>query len=173
MLSWAATYAAESLRSVVTNAAAGDPFAGACRPVVTQAYGPTDLVGEPIINGQLFHTGIDLACDAGVPIHSVTDGVVHVFSTAQSGGFGNEVVVELSTRLPGDMVAQSYFIRYAHLETVGVADGTGVHAGEVVGLEGSTGFSTGPHLHFEIDRGALDVRDSTDPTPLLRFGATG
>src|SRR5207302_1961982 len=46
--------------------------------VLTQGYGPTDLVGEPIINGVRFHTGWDLACQAGMPVASVTAGTAHV-----------------------------------------------------------------------------------------------
>jgi murein DD-endopeptidase MepM/ murein hydrolase activator NlpD len=61
------------------------------------------------------------------------------------GGFGNKVQVRV-----GDL-----WIRYAHLETVLVGDGDPA-PGTVLGLEGSTGFSTGPHLHFEIDRGCRE-----------------
>jgi murein DD-endopeptidase MepM/ murein hydrolase activator NlpD len=49
------------------------------------------------------------------------------------------------------------WVRYAHLEAVLVSDGDLVAPGTVLGLEGSTGFSTGPHLHFEVDRGCRDV----------------
>jgi murein DD-endopeptidase MepM/ murein hydrolase activator NlpD len=148
-------------------AQAGDPFGGACHPVVTQPYGPTTLVGEPVIGGVLFHTGIDLACPAGTPVHTVTDGTAHV-TLGWGGGFGNNVDVELLTRLPGDTSPQTYFVRYAHLlPDVVVADGALVHAGQVVGFEGSSGFSTGPHLHFEVDHGQPLVSDSINPAPLL------
>jgi murein DD-endopeptidase MepM/ murein hydrolase activator NlpD len=146
----------------------GDPFARACRPVVTQPYGPTTFASEPIIGGQHFHTGIDLACPEGTPVHSLTDGVAHV-TLGFGGGYGNNVVVEVETRLPGDLVAQRYFIRYAHLDVVTVADGAVVHGGDLVGLEGSTGNSTGPHLHFEIDRGAAAAVSSINPSPLLEL----
>jgi murein DD-endopeptidase MepM/ murein hydrolase activator NlpD len=147
----------------------GDPFAGACRPVVTQPYGPTTNPLEPIIGGQRFHTGIDLACPEGTPVHTVTDGIAHV-TLGWGGGYGNNVVVEVEMQLPGDLVAQHYFVRYAHLDTVLVADGAVVRDGDLVGLEGSTGNSTGPHLHFEVDRGAALATSSIDPAPLLEVG---
>jgi murein DD-endopeptidase MepM/ murein hydrolase activator NlpD len=168
VLGWAARYAADAVQTAATGLGRpGDPFAGACRPVVTQPYGPTTFAGEPVINGQLFHTGIDLACPGGVPVHSLTDGVAHVTLGPGGGGYGSNVVVEIRTQLPGDLVAQRYFVRYAHLETVVVADGAVVHGGDLVGLEGSTGFSTGPHLHFEVDRGAAVATSSINPAPLL------
>lgn len=168
VLGWAARYAADILQMGIGGPSQpGDPFAGACQPVMTQPYGPTSLLGEPVINGVRFHTGIDLACPMGEPIHSLTGGVGHV-TTGWGGGFGNNVVVELETRLPGDLFAQHYFIRYAHmLDTVAIGDGAVVHAGDLLGFEGATGFATGPHLHFEIDRGAPSVVDSINPSPLL------
>jgi hypothetical protein len=167
VLGWAGVYAADAMRTTVGGLGqAGDPFARACRPVVTQPYGPTANPLEPVIGGRHFHTGVDLACAGGTPVHSLTDGVAHV-TLGWGGGYGDNVVVELDTRLPGDLVAQRYFVRYAHLETVAVADGAVVHGGDLVGLEGSTGNSTGPHLHFEIDRGAALATSSINPAPLL------
>lgn len=152
----------------------GDPFEGACRPVLTQAYGPVDNRLEPAVHGAPhFHTGLDLACVAGTPIHTVTDGVAHTTTgcTGQlnmcGGGFGNNVVVEATLQLPGNAAAQHYFIRYAHMVRVLVADGAAVHAGDMLGLEGTTGESTGPHLHFEVDLGSATVANSVNPAPLL------
>lgn len=176
VLGWAARYAADATVSVVSGAAqAGDPFAGACRPTVSQPFGPTSLAGEPSVFGYAhFHTGIDLACVQGTPIHTLTDGVAHVTSGCQvgvtscGGGFGNNVVVEVQSQLPGDPSTDRYFIRYGHLEVVGVADGATVHAGDLLGLEGMTGYATGPHLHFEVDRGAPLITDAINPASLLR-----
>jgi murein DD-endopeptidase MepM/ murein hydrolase activator NlpD len=156
---------AQHLETVVVP---GDPFSGGCVPVVTQPYGPTDFVGEPIIDGVRFHTGIDLACPAGVAVHTVTAGLAHT-ATGWSGGYGNNVVIELITSLPGDPAPQPYFVRYAHLQDAGlVPDGTLVSAGQTIGLEGSSGFSTGPHLHFEVDRGRPDASHSIDPALFLK-----
>jgi murein DD-endopeptidase MepM/ murein hydrolase activator NlpD len=167
VLSWAAAYAGDALQAMASGLGLpGDPFARACRPVVTQPYGPTANPLEPIIGGRRFHTGVDLACPEGTPVHSLTDGVTHV-TVGWGGGYGDNVVVEVETRLPGDMIAWRYFVRYAHLDTVTVAEGAVVHGGDIVGREGSTGNSTGPHLHFEVDRGAALATSSVDPSPLL------
>jgi LysM repeat protein len=145
----------------------GNPFAHACRPSLQQTYGPTSLYLEPSLKGYShFHTGIDLSCSAGTPIHSVTEGLAHV-TLGWGGGFGNNVVVEVRTRLPGDLALHRYFVRYGHLERVAVADGATIHPGQVIGHEGSTGNSTGPHLHFEVDRDANDISHSVNPAPLL------
>jgi hypothetical protein len=167
VLGWASVYAGDALQTTVGGLSQpGDPFARACNPSVTQPYGPTDNPLEPIIGGQHFHTGVDLACSEGTPVHSLTDGVARV-TLGWGGGYGNNVVVEVETRLPGDLVAQRYFVRYAHLDTVTVADGAVVHGGDLVGLEGSTGNSTGPHLHFEVDRGQAVATGSINPSSLL------
>jgi Peptidase family M23 len=177
VLGWAARYAADVVQAPAAVGQPGDPFAGACRPVVTQPYGPTALAGEPVVNGVRFHTGIDLACPQGTPVHSLTDGLAHVTAgcadgeQACGGGFGNNVVVEAVMSLPGELAPQRYFVRYAHLlGGPALADGSVVHAGDILGLEGATGFATGPHLHFEVDRGAPTVLDSVDPAPLLEVG---
>ena len=171
VLGWASRYAADVATIPVGGLGRpGDPFAAACSPVVTQPYGPTMFAAEPSLFGFLhFHSGIDLACPEGVPVHSLSGGLAHV-TMGWAGGYGDNVVVEVETRLPGDQAAQRYFIRYAHLETVTVADGAVVHSGDLVGLEGSTGNSTGPHLHLELDRGAAAASSSIDPSSLLEVG---
>jgi Peptidase family M23 len=79
------------------------------------------------------------------------------------GGFGNNVQVQV-----GDL-----WVRYAHLEAVLVDDGDQVAPGMVLGLERSTGFSTGPHLHFEVDRGCPAVACSIDPSGLISLPGGG
>jgi murein DD-endopeptidase MepM/ murein hydrolase activator NlpD len=93
---------------------------------------------------------------------SVTAGRAHV-TLGYGGGFGNNVQVQVD----------NLWIRYAHLEAVLVSDGDQVAPGTVVGLEGSTGFSTGPHLHFEVDRGCPSVACSVDPAGLISFPVAG
>ncbi len=177
VLGWAHQYAVDATHVVqqIVSAASkpGDPFGGACRPVKTQGFGPTSFPGEPFVNGVRTHTGFDLACAGGTPVHSVTDGVAHVtvgcvagiFSCG--GGWGNNVVVEIVMALPGDSTQHRYFVRYAHLQAVAIRDGAQVRGGQLLGLEGTTGYSTGPHLHFEVDRDAAAVSHAVNPQPLL------
>lgn len=87
-----------------------------------------------------FHSGIDLAAPEGTPIYAVKDGVCTV-PPFNAGGYGNYVTIDHGEGLQS---------RYAHMSQVLVTDGQTVTAGEMIGLVGSTGKSTGPHLHFEI-----------------------
>ncbi|MFI7320438.1 M23 family metallopeptidase [Streptomyces venezuelae] len=85
------------------------------------------------------HTGQDFAVGIGAPVRSV--GAGRVESVSCGGGFGIEVVVRH---------ARGYFTQYAHLAAVTVDQGDRVRAGQWVGQAGTTGNSTGPHLHFEV-----------------------
>ena len=86
-----------------------------------------------------YHYGIDLGLRLGEPIRSMFDGIVRVAKRA--GAYGNLVIIEHDNKL------ETY---YAHLSKINVAEGDEIKAGEVLGLGGSTGRSTGPHLHLEI-----------------------
>lgn len=86
-----------------------------------------------------FHSGIDIAPPAGTPIRAAKSGTV-VFS-GYNGGYGNFVLID-----HGGGVATAY----AHMATVSMSQGQSVTQGQTVGTVGSTGNSTGPHLHFEV-----------------------
>lgn len=86
------------------------------------------------------HLGIDLACGLGDPL-AATDGGVIIYSGWAGGGYGNTIVIDHGT---------GYQTLYAHLTSVAVNCGASVNQGAVVGFCGSTGNSTGPHLHFEV-----------------------
>jgi murein DD-endopeptidase MepM/ murein hydrolase activator NlpD len=139
----------------------GNPLAPECpHPPVTQPFGPTSFAAEPAAHGSLhFHTGIDLACPFGNPVREIgAPGVAHRHT---GDGFGNSVVVEVRTQ------AALYFVRYAHLDAFAVAEGALVKPGDLLGYEGSTGNSTGPHLHFEVDQGSQSIQDSITPASWL------
>ncbi len=85
------------------------------------------------------HTGVDIGVDAGVPIYAAADGTVNI--AGWSGGYGNLVTID-----HGD----GYTTYYAHQSKVAVKSGDRVRAGQLIGYVGSTGNSTGPHLHFEV-----------------------
>jgi murein DD-endopeptidase MepM/ murein hydrolase activator NlpD len=109
-----------------------------------------------------FHTGIDLAAAAGVLVFAVTAGTVHVIES--QGGFGVHILL---TPLQPGAAATVYL--YGHLSGVAVPDGDLVRAGEPIGFVGSTGNSSGPHLHFEVDVGGVPQNPcSTFPPGYLR-----
>jgi murein DD-endopeptidase MepM/ murein hydrolase activator NlpD len=116
---------------------------------ISQGFGPTDLDGEPPYAGyDHFHMGVDLAAPEGTPVLAPADGVV-VLTGAEGSlgryfGYGNHIVIAHSGRLE---------TIYGHLDQVDVKAGDIVGRGQVIGLEGSTGYSTGPHLHFEVHLG--------------------
>lgn len=89
------------------------------------------------------HVGVDFAAPIGTPVVSVADG--HVVDVGPRGGYGNLIVIEH---------AGGYTTRYAHLSAIApdIEIGAEVRRGSEIGYVGSTGFSTGPHLHFEIRR---------------------
>lgn len=94
---------------------------------------------HPILNKWRAHTGVDYAAPTGTPARTVGDGVVE-FAGWQNG-YGNIVIVK---HRGADSTA------YAHLSRVNVRTGQHLSQGDVVGLVGSTGWATGPHLHFEF-----------------------
>ena len=110
---------------------------------VVSPFGLRQLPWEE--NGRL-HEGVDISADAGVPVRVSADG--EVVAAGEGGGYGRYVAVRHAVGLT---------TFYAHLGSIGkgVKAGLKVTAGEAVGLVGSTGSSTGPHLHFEI-RDAAD-----------------
>lgn len=103
---------------------------------VTSTFGPRK---HPIFGTMRNHAGIDYAATSGSPVRAAGDGVVAV--AGDRGGYGTAVIVE-----HGNTVATLY----AHLSRVAVAEGAAVTRGQVIGYVGSTGYSTGPHLHFEV-----------------------
>ncbi|MEV0171649.1 LysM peptidoglycan-binding domain-containing M23 family metallopeptidase [Streptomyces sp. NPDC050803] len=103
-----------------------------------------------------YHTGTDFAAPTGTSLKAVGAGTV--VSAGWAGAYGNQVVIKL---------ADGYYAQYAHLSSLSVSSGQSVTAGQQVGLSGSTGNSTGPHLHFEI-RTTPDYGSDVDPVAYLR-----
>jgi murein DD-endopeptidase MepM/ murein hydrolase activator NlpD len=103
---------------------------------VTSGFGPRN---HPIYGGTRIHTGIDIAASSGTPIKAGDDGVVVM--AGSNGGYGNWTLVDHGAGLATG---------YAHQSSIGVSVGQHVSRGEVIGRVGSTGASTGPHLHFEV-----------------------
>ena len=92
------------------------------------------------------HAGIDFGAAWGSPIFAVSDGTVSY--AGRHGGHGNYVRLE-----HGGGIGTGY----AHMSRISVSPGTHVRAGQVIGYVGSSGLSTGPHLHYELYRGGRPV----------------
>ena len=105
-----------------------------------------------------YHTGVDFAVATGTSVKAVAAG--RVVSSGWAGSFGYQVVIR-----HGD----GRYTQYAHLSAISVKSGQGVGAGQRIGRSGSTGNSTGPHLHFEVRTGPGFGTD-IDPVAYLRTG---
>ncbi|MGV9942633.1 transglycosylase family protein [Streptomyces sp. NPDC003401] len=105
-----------------------------------------------------YHTGVDFPVPTGTSVKSVAPGTV--VSAGWGGSFGYQVVVRHS---------DGRYSQYAHLSAISVRDGQSVGAGQRLGRSGSTGNSTGPHLHFEVRTGPGFGSD-VDPLAYLRAG---
>jgi len=124
---------------------------------ISQPFGPTTYWFEPPYGSYPhFHTGIDMVEPFGSPVYAADDGVVALVGSSSSG-YGNYVVIAH---------AGGFDTLYGHLSAALVKPGQTVTQGTPVGLEGSTGNSTGPHLHFEL---RIDNKP-VDPTPYLPPG---
>lgn len=104
------------------------------------------------------HGALDLAAPQGTPIHASKSG--KIISAGWLGGYGNQVVID-----HGD----GYYSRYGHMEKILVSEGQKVEQAETIGLMGSTGNSTGPHVHFEIMHGGTQHCYRIDPAQFLKF----
>lgn len=157
--------AAQELRTIVC--AGITPVTGPWRPPFAQAYAVSQRgFGQefhPIYHQWRLHTGQDLVSQPG-PGPVVAIGTGRVTFAGPMGGYGNVVDVLHVDDTTGAAVVS----RYAHLASVDVTVGATVAGGQRLGVEGSTGTSTGNHLHFEIRLGGTP----TDPVPwMLAHGA--
>jgi murein DD-endopeptidase MepM/ murein hydrolase activator NlpD len=103
-----------------------------------------------------YHTGVDFRASSGTPVKSVAPGTV--VSAGWGGAYGNEIVIRHN---------DGRYSQYAHLSALNVRSGQSVSGGQQIGYSGSTGNSTGPHLHFEIRTGPGYGSD-IDPLGYLR-----
>lgn len=157
----AETAAAADLRSQIAaqvaaqNAASGGSSTGGatsfvpsgtytwpCYGEITSPFGPRT---DPYTG---YHEGVDIGASTGTPVRAM--GNASVISAGWNGGYGNCVVINLGNGMQ---------VYYGHLSEIDVSAGQTVNQGDVVGLVGSTGNSTGPHLHF----GVISGGDFVDP----------
>jgi murein DD-endopeptidase MepM/ murein hydrolase activator NlpD len=117
---------------------------------------PFGVRADPFLHIAAMHTGLDFRGESGEAIHVTANGTV--VNAGWSGGYGRMVEVDHGNGLS---------TRYGHLSEIDVKVGDEVHIGEVIGRMGSTGRSTGPHLHYET---RIDG-EAVDPEKFLRAGA--
>ena len=110
---------------------------------------------DPFTGSPAMHTGLDLHGETGDPVRATADGTVT--SAGWSGGYGRVVDIDHGNGLT---------TRYGHLSTIDVRVGQSVKAGQIIGKVGSTGRSTGPHLHYETRL----RKEAVDPQKFLRAG---
>ncbi|ABD27592.1 peptidase M23B [Novosphingobium aromaticivorans DSM 12444] len=103
---------------------------------LSSSYGMRE---HPVLGGRRAHKGIDLAAPTGTPIRASADGIVE--KAEWFGGYGLFVQLDHGGAME---------TRYGHMSRVAVAEGQQVRKGDVIGYVGSTGRSTGPHLHYEV-----------------------
>lgn len=117
---------------------------------------PFGMRHHPILNIDRLHAGCDLGSPTGVEIHAAADGFVVI--AGERGGYGNTTVIDHGNSLA---------TLYGHQSRLMVSPGQQVKRGDVIGLVGSTGLSTGPHVHFETRIKGVPV----DPEGIVDFEA--
>ncbi len=131
-------------------------------PVRKPLSGELDVVSgfgvrtDPFTRSAAMHTGLDFHSEIGAPVRVTANGTVT--TAGWSGGYGKVVDVDHGN---------GYLTRYGHLSAIDVKVGQTVQTGQTIGRVGSTGRSTGPHLHYETRIG----KEAVDPDKFLRAGA--
>ena len=142
---------AETMRREFPGAAS---YASDSAPHTTPSIWPAaGYVSSPYglrFNGTEFHQGIDIAADMGAPIVATADGVVT--AAGWNGGYGNMVDIDHGSGVS---------TRYGHASAVVVTAGQRVRRGQIIAYVGSTGHSTGPHLHYEVRLSGQPVNPSS------------
>ena len=116
---------------------------GFMKPIQGRITSPFGWRTHPIFNTRTFHSGIDIGGPTLGAIKASNSG--KVIYTGWYGGYGKVVIVE-----HGMVNGKPVTTLYAHMSSIAVANGTKVQRGQVLGYEGTTGYSTGPHCHFEV-----------------------
>ena len=163
---WASFIAVALLVLITLNHALGMSFAPIglqggqgrfCSPVKASISSNYGFRMHPISHVRRKHDGIDFSVPYGQPVRAFTDGRVNY--SGWMGGYGQAIQVSHG---PIDHVQTS--TRYAHLSRRSVAPGQWVKKGQILGYSGSSGLSTGPHLHFEVIKNGV----VTNPNPYLK-----
>jgi murein DD-endopeptidase MepM/ murein hydrolase activator NlpD len=132
--SYAETY------SIALNKSAELTHIPAIKPIPGRVVSGFGYRADPFHGHGHFHAGLDIVADIGTPVKSVADGVV-ITSGAPEQGYGLQVEVNHGF---------GYVTKYAHLSGLKAQVGQKVKRGDIIGYTGNTGYSTGPHLHYEV-----------------------
>ncbi|TIS61581.1 MAG: M23 family metallopeptidase, partial [Mesorhizobium sp.] len=147
----------DEVRSLTVTNGMVTPVAG----VMTSTFGPRK---HPILGTVRIHKGVDWAAPVGTPIVAAFDGEISF--QGDGGGYGNLVKITH---------ANGRETRYAHMQKFAIASGVGtrVKAGDVIGYIGTTGLSTGPHLHFELYQSGEAIDPLGTVTTVAAYAAAG
>ena len=116
-------------------------------PTVTMSYGP---IIDPFSKEEKHHFGMDFRAKIGTPVVATANGTV-IEVNESNEGYGNKIVLKHDNE---------FKTLYAHLNEIKVSVGQEVKIGEIIGLSGNTGKSTGPHLHYEVIKSGKRVNPS-------------
>ena len=145
-------------------------------PPGTKFWRPTD-VGfmqskwniDPLSGGGWrYHAGVDISNSSGTPVYSVSDGRVVTTHRTDNGGYGLYVVIQHNIN------GRTYTTLYGHLRSINVSQGQIVNKNTVIGLMGSTGRSTGPHVHLNVcigESSCQSLSQTVDPRGYINFPA--
>ena len=117
--------------------------AGFMKPIAGRITSPFGWRTHPIFNSRTFHSGVDIGGPNYGSIKASNSG--KVIYSGWYGGYGKVVIID-----HGIINGHPMTTLYAHMSTIKVSNGQSVQKGQVIGLEGTTGYSTGPHCHFEV-----------------------
>jgi len=142
-------------KTVSTNIEFASPIKPSVKVRVSSPYGERM---HPIKKKMLFHRGIDIAAPKGTPIYAVADGQVEKLQRKheEGKGYGRFIIIAHE----GDIASL-----YSQMNSYSVELGEKVHEGDLIGFVGTSGISTGPHLHFEIKKNGKNI----NPADLIDF----
>lgn len=116
---------------------------GFIKPIAGRITSPFGYRTHPIFNSRTFHSGIDIGGQFRGAVRASNSG--KVIYTGWYGGYGKVVIID-----HGSVNGKPTTTLYAHLDSIAVSNGAYVSQGQMIGREGTTGYSTGPHCHFEV-----------------------
>jgi len=118
------------------------------KPLAGSITSPFGWRRHPIFGSRRFHTGVDISTSYGTSIKASNGG--KVIYSGWYGGYGKVVIIDHGNMDCGSNKGKRFSTLYAHMSSISVGNGSNVTKGQIIGREGTTGYSTGPHLHFEV-----------------------